>query len=666
MNDGGGLRISDQSGFGGKADMRNMETTDWTQGKFGGSLLFNSGSSNEYAHATSTGAGGYPFTLSVWINETNIHAGSVFYLHKPSDQTVYYGIFVQNGIAKLEARNTGAAATTTGSISISAGWHHIVGVFTSATDRALYVDGAADGTDTTSVTFDPSAKLALLGAFRATSQINNFVGSIDDARLYNRALTASEIRTLYQQGAATLTLPNNSGLVGYWKFDEATGTTVTDHSGFGNTGTTTKIANPATSTSGWLINGKFGAAMNFDGVDDIVIAKNGTHFDGTDRTVCAWVYPYENAVGDVANRTDGPGGVIKNNEWRLGRLNTSTGWFMRVRGSTGTTFTASTSLAYFTTQEWQHVCGVSDGGTSVDIYINGEERESISAASSQQTTLAKGSIFIGHGQGAAFRGAIDEVRIYNRPLAAADVYKLYKSGATEIRAPDNNGLVGYWSFEDGAGVKATDFSGTGNTGTLTNMEAGDWVAGRRGKALDFDGNNEYVTTEDMNAVDGASALTSCVWVRHRTTTTDDNIFAKNNGSTDGFVFFRDDVGASSGRTDTYTVTVYDSADTDSATLEGATGSARLNMWTFVCATFTAGSPTGLRLYVNGEEDANSPVSASAVGAIDAGANIFAIGMQSDGTTSPFDGQIDEARVYTRALTSAEIYTLYKGTVNRHY
>ncbi len=48
-------------------------------------------------------------------------------------------------------------------------------------------------------------------------------------------------------------------------------------------------------------------------------------------------------------------------------------------------------------------------------------------------------------------------------------------------APNNLGLVGYWSFNEGGGSIAHDFSGNGNSGTLQSSPT--WVNGKRGKAL---------------------------------------------------------------------------------------------------------------------------------------------------------------------------------------
>lgn len=48
------------------------------------------------------------------------------------------------------------------------------------------------------------------------------------------------------------------------------------------------------------------------------------------------------------------------------------------------------------------------------------------------------------------------------------------------------GLVGKWRFSEGAGGTTADVSGNGLTGTLTNMNTTDWVAGKFGHGLNFD------------------------------------------------------------------------------------------------------------------------------------------------------------------------------------
>src|SRR3989344_8523640 len=72
-----------------------------------------------------------------------------------------------------------------------------------------------------------------------------------------------------------------SGLVGYWTFDEGSGTTANDSSGNNNTGT---LINGSTWTTG-----KIGGALSFDGTNDYVLI-NSTAIGAGDISACAWIY----------------------------------------------------------------------------------------------------------------------------------------------------------------------------------------------------------------------------------------------------------------------------------------------------------------------------------------------------------------------------------------
>ena len=67
-----------------------------------------------------------------------------------------------------------------------------------------------------------------------------------------------------------------------------------------------------------------------------------------------------------------------------------------------------------------------------------------------------------------------------------------------------DGLVGAWCPSvAGNGLLLPDLSGYGNHGTLTNMDASDWVGADRGRALDFDGVDDYASclkTHYKNAI----------------------------------------------------------------------------------------------------------------------------------------------------------------------
>jgi hypothetical protein len=71
-------------------------------------------------------------------------------------------------------------------------------------------------------------------------------------------------------------------------------------------------------------------------------------------------------------------------------------------------------------------------------------------------------------------------------------------------------LAAHWSLDDGAGTVATDFSGNGHDGTVGGTA--NWVGGKTGGALDFDGATTYIDMDD-EVVRGTWSLT--MWLKPR-------------------------------------------------------------------------------------------------------------------------------------------------------
>jgi hypothetical protein len=74
---------------------------------------------------------------------------------------------------------------------------------------------------------------------------------------------------------------------------------------------------------------------------------------------------------------------------------------------------------------------------------------------------------------------------------------------------DAEAIIGMWLFDEGEGDVASDSSGNGNNGTL--MNGPKWVKGKFGKALSFDGVDDYVDTE-LNTNDLSSPITISLWM----------------------------------------------------------------------------------------------------------------------------------------------------------
>ena len=213
--------------------------------------------------------------------------------------------------------------------------------------------------------------------------------------------------------------------------------------------------------------------------------------------------------------------------------------------------------------------------------------------------------------------------------------------------PSDEDLVGYWNFDEGIDSVANDASGNGHTGTLTNMEAADWVAGMVGTCLDFDGVDEYVSCGDIAATEGDVDLSIFVWAKGIQSGTAFGLVAKSTGGTRSWALQKNSVTnlrsriyfAEGGNTEVnYTVPNDDE-------------------WHFY--GFTYDKTTGYhRLYFDGVEvdSDNTPT-----GTIkDTATSVYIGRTYTGGTNYSWDGLIDEPKIYNAVISAEEAYALYKN------
>lgn len=127
--------------------------------------------------------------------------------------------------------------------------------------------------------------------------------------------------------------------------------------------------------------------------------------------------------------------------------------------SNGTTQLAGGSCP--PTDEWNHYVITYDGSTA-KLFYNGQQIATTSASGTVTNSgdpLTIGGDFSGS---SFFQGLIGDVRIYNRALSQSEITAIHTG------FPENDGLAGYWTFDEGEGTTANDISGNNNTGTLMN------------------------------------------------------------------------------------------------------------------------------------------------------------------------------------------------------
>jgi len=147
----------------------------------------------------------YPYTLSAWMRpDTSTYLIGVWVGDK-DDTDTYSSIGIDSPDAvsfyyMLNTRHNGANDQIFSSVQPGDGkWRHIVGIFRSATDREVFVDGVSGGTDSTSHLY-PLIDRWNIGRHGDSTPSDYMDGVIDDVRIYSRALSAQEVLQLYNMG----------------------------------------------------------------------------------------------------------------------------------------------------------------------------------------------------------------------------------------------------------------------------------------------------------------------------------------------------------------------------------------------------------------------------------------------------------------------------------
>jgi len=254
-------------------------------------------------------------------------------------------------------------------------------------------------------------------------------------------------------------------------------------------------------------------------------------------------------------------------------------------------------------------------------------------------------------------GTLELDKVYYWRVDEFDGVNTYKGGVWSFKTqPDipitDPDLVGWWTLDEGMGSNALDWSGHGNHGVLFGPE---WaIPGLLGNAaLSFDG-TDYVAIQNLsyNSTDNTE-LTVCAWIR--TSSSGDQYIASfdrneywrleinGNGAGDGQVGW--DVMTSSGQVDYGSVTRVDDG-----------------LWHHVTGVYDNGSMT---IYIDGRPEP----SASGGNTFGSGNMRFGfIGANSEaggfngsrGSGAPIAGEIDELRIYHKALTQEEIQLAMRG------
>ncbi|MHC4074411.1 MAG: LamG domain-containing protein, partial [Planctomycetota bacterium] len=199
-----------------------------------------------------------------------------------------------------------------------------------------------------------------------------------------------------------LTGPVKAELIGWWTFDEGSGDTAFDMSGFGNDGTFGPEGDPQ-----W-VEGIFGGAVELDGNDDYV-AIDGIADDLTENnfTVTAWIKTTQTGDGNVIGSNSGGG-----HDFIFG----VDGGNLLVEADSLNTYPPTIN-----DDEWHFIAYVRDGTTAF-AYTDGElvGTETPSGDPAGQTRWSIGQEW-DDSPSDEFNGLVDDVHFFNNPLSQDEI-----------------------------------------------------------------------------------------------------------------------------------------------------------------------------------------------------------------------------------------------------
>jgi hypothetical protein len=616
--------VADSSGQGNNGNLVGYTSTTTVAGKIGQALGFNG--TSQYVDVSTVPTASNPLSVSAWVYPTSFSqssfgggVGGTIIDENEGGGSAGWLLGINNSNRIWFWPSGGGDIFSTDTVPLNR-WTHVVATY-DGTKLRLYINGKLDSTQTMT-TPQGSASFFRIGK---RSWITGFwKGSLDDVRIYNRALSTSEVTQLYRSTSSTINktvnIPNiDNGIVGHWTFDgKDMVQNVADSSGQGNNG------NLVGYTSTTTVAGKIGQALGFNGSNQYVTVASPLS-GAIAYTESLWVNTV--TIGRVFLSL-GAGDQLWVGNFSGGKWNCNS--------NSGIIVSSTQSVS----SGWHLITCTFASGT-LTIYVDGQQSGVLAGSTMANGTNASSHIG-SYGTSVVTGGSLDDVRIYNRALSTAEIAQLYRSTSSTINKTVNipnidNGIVGHWTFDGKDMVQnVADSSGQGNNGNLVGYTSTTTVAGKIGQALGFNGVNQYVDAgNNVNVQLGTGSVSA--WIKTTNAGTSYRGIVTKQFAYG--MFLNDNV-----------LMVFDW----SGNANRSTGvNLADNKWHLVTLTFNSGVANGTVLYIDGvarlatQMTIASQTTPVQIGWANAGGQYFA-------------GNIDDVRIYNRVLSATEVKQLYKS------
>ena len=377
--------------------------------------VFNGSSSKITLPNNTGGIGETNSSFSFWVYPVSVSSGYQIVALLTNNDWIEIRYNSSGQFQIFPARQSNSTYVSLSAVTKAANnWYNIVITRDSATSTIkLYIDGSLvetntswDGTLTSSS--DPNG----LGANVAANSLH-FGGKLDQVRIFDKALSSTEVTTLYGETHASTTIEttdifnDNSGVALY------------------------QLDGNANDTGG--VNGKFGSAAIFNGSSSKIDIPGVLTGITNNFSYSFWANPStassNNYIAIAANISSNTNRVLFN-------ANNGGNYYFDFGNITSGGRIFGTSPSSWFDGNWHHFVIIKTS-TSQLIFVDGQELRNVSGQTSSISGLS--NIAIGNYTSNYSNGSIDQVRIYDTALSSTDVSNLYN----ETSVPTTNLLAHY-------------------------------------------------------------------------------------------------------------------------------------------------------------------------------------------------------------------------------
>lgn len=267
---------------------------------------------------------------------------------------------------------------------------------------------------------------------------------------------------------------------------------------------------------------------------------------------------------------------------------------------------------------------VYSGGSYIVNGVIGNSGGDSTSGGSYNLSYASGESVIGNGGGGSYiLGAGYVAQLAGVPTMRLDVQP--------------GGLAAYYALNEGSGSGVSDASATKLNGNTNGAPA--WVSGKIGKALSFNGSSQYVASASYSIT---GPLTVEAWVYPTAASETASAVSDNTNTTDN----QSQLGLVNSNAN-FAITIGGKP----VSVSGA--AVAQNTWTHLVGVYDG---TNVLLYVNGALAG----SAAATGTVATNSLPWTIGKTAGAASGYFTGNIDEVKIYSRALSANEVSAEYNA------